>query len=70
MHLLHQPNDDDPTALPLDEMDQGKAPAHYTRFANYLDLWRASAVPNTESRRTGLADVTTADRPAAPTTIA
>jgi aspartyl-tRNA(Asn)/glutamyl-tRNA(Gln) amidotransferase subunit A len=33
------------TALPLDEVDQAKAPAHYTRFANYLDLC-ALAVPN------------------------
>jgi aspartyl-tRNA(Asn)/glutamyl-tRNA(Gln) amidotransferase subunit A len=33
------------TALPLEEVDQTKAPAHYTRFANYLDL-TALAVPN------------------------
>ncbi|MEJ5990443.1 amidase [Ramlibacter sp. PS3R-8] len=33
------------TALPLDEVDQTKAPAHYTRFANYLDLC-ALALPN------------------------
>lgn len=33
------------TALPLNEVDQSKAPAHYTRFANYLDLC-ALAVPN------------------------
>jgi len=33
------------TAIPLDEVDQGKAPAHYTRFANYLDL-TALALPN------------------------
>ncbi len=33
------------TAVPLDEVDQTKAPAHYTRFANYLDLC-ALALPN------------------------
>jgi aspartyl-tRNA(Asn)/glutamyl-tRNA(Gln) amidotransferase subunit A len=33
------------TAIPVDEVDQGKAPAHYTRFANYLDL-TALALPN------------------------
>jgi aspartyl-tRNA(Asn)/glutamyl-tRNA(Gln) amidotransferase subunit A len=33
------------TALPLDEVDQAKAPAHYTRFANFLDL-TALALPN------------------------
>lgn len=33
------------TALPLDEVDQAKAPAHYTRFANFLDLC-ALSVPN------------------------
>jgi aspartyl-tRNA(Asn)/glutamyl-tRNA(Gln) amidotransferase subunit A len=33
------------TAIPLEEVDQGKAPAHYTRFANYLDL-TALALPN------------------------
>ena len=33
------------TALPLEDVDQGKAPAHYTRFANYLDL-TALALPN------------------------
>ena len=33
------------TALPLEEVDQTKAPAHYTRFGNYLDL-TALAVPN------------------------
>jgi aspartyl-tRNA(Asn)/glutamyl-tRNA(Gln) amidotransferase subunit A len=33
------------TAVPLDEVDQTKAPAHYTRFANYLDL-TALALPN------------------------
>jgi aspartyl-tRNA(Asn)/glutamyl-tRNA(Gln) amidotransferase subunit A len=33
------------TALPLDEVDQTKAPAHYTRFGNFLDLC-ALAVPN------------------------
>jgi aspartyl-tRNA(Asn)/glutamyl-tRNA(Gln) amidotransferase subunit A len=33
------------TAMPVDEVDQGKAPAHYTRFANYLDL-TALALPN------------------------
>ncbi|HEX7891557.1 MAG TPA: amidase [Ramlibacter sp.] len=33
------------TALPLEEVDQAKAPAHYTRFGNFLDLC-ALAVPN------------------------
>jgi len=33
------------TALPLEEVDQTKAPAHYTRFGNYLDLC-ALALPN------------------------
>ena len=33
------------TAVPVDEVDQTKAPAHYTRFANYLDLC-ALALPN------------------------
>ena len=33
------------TALPLDEVDQTKAPAHYTRFGNFLDLC-AVALPN------------------------
>lgn len=33
------------TAIPVDEADQGKAPAHYTRFANYLDL-TALGLPN------------------------
>ena len=33
------------TALPLEEVDQAKAPAHYTRFANFLDLC-ALALPN------------------------
>jgi aspartyl-tRNA(Asn)/glutamyl-tRNA(Gln) amidotransferase subunit A len=33
------------TAIPVDEVDQAKAPAHYTRFANYLDL-TALALPN------------------------
>jgi len=33
------------TALPLDEVDQSKAPAHYTRFSNFLDLC-AVALPN------------------------
>ncbi len=33
------------TALPLEDVDQTKAPAHYTRFANYLDLC-ALALPN------------------------
>ena len=33
------------TALALDEVDQTKGPAHYTRFANYLDLC-ALALPN------------------------
>jgi aspartyl-tRNA(Asn)/glutamyl-tRNA(Gln) amidotransferase subunit A len=32
-------------ALRLDEVDQGKAPSHFTRFANFLDLC-ALAVPN------------------------
>jgi aspartyl-tRNA(Asn)/glutamyl-tRNA(Gln) amidotransferase subunit A len=33
------------TAVPLDEVDQTKAPAHYTRFGNFLDLCAVS-VPN------------------------
>src|SRR3954462_15592907 len=33
------------TALPLEEVDQTKAPAHYTRFGNYLNL-SALALPN------------------------
>ena len=33
------------TALPLDEVDQTTAPAHYTRFGNYLNLC-ALALPN------------------------
>lgn len=33
------------TAVPLEQVDQAKAPAHYTRFANYLDL-TAVALPN------------------------
>lgn len=33
------------TALPLDDVDQGKAPAHFTRFGNFLDLC-ALALPN------------------------
>jgi aspartyl-tRNA(Asn)/glutamyl-tRNA(Gln) amidotransferase subunit A len=33
------------TALPLDEIDQTKAPAHYTRFGNFLDLC-ALSLPN------------------------
>jgi aspartyl-tRNA(Asn)/glutamyl-tRNA(Gln) amidotransferase subunit A len=33
------------TAVPLDEVDQTKAPAHYTRFGNFLDLC-ALALPN------------------------
>jgi aspartyl-tRNA(Asn)/glutamyl-tRNA(Gln) amidotransferase subunit A len=33
------------TALPLDEVDQSKAPAHYTRFGNFLDLCGV-ALPN------------------------
>ena len=33
------------TAVPLDEVDQTTAPAHYTRFGNFLDLC-AVAVPN------------------------
>jgi len=33
------------TALPLTEVDQTRAPAHYTRFGNFLDL-SALALPN------------------------
>jgi len=33
------------TALPLEEVDQSTAPAHYTRFGNFLDLC-AVALPN------------------------
>jgi aspartyl-tRNA(Asn)/glutamyl-tRNA(Gln) amidotransferase subunit A len=33
------------TAIPLDTVDQSKSPAHFTRFANYLDLC-ALALPN------------------------
>jgi aspartyl-tRNA(Asn)/glutamyl-tRNA(Gln) amidotransferase subunit A len=33
------------TAVPLEEVDQTKAPAHFTRFGNFLDLC-ALAVPN------------------------
>ena len=33
------------TAMPLEDVDQGTGPAHYTRFANYLDL-TALALPN------------------------
>lgn len=33
------------TALPLEDVDQGKAPAHFTRFGNFLDLC-ALALPN------------------------
>jgi aspartyl-tRNA(Asn)/glutamyl-tRNA(Gln) amidotransferase subunit A len=33
------------TALPLEEVDQTKAPAHFTRFGNFLDLC-ALALPN------------------------
>ena len=33
------------TAVPIDEVDQTKAPAHFTRFANYLNLC-ALALPN------------------------
>lgn len=33
------------TAVPLEQVDQAKAPAHYTRFANFLDL-TALALPN------------------------
>ena len=33
------------TAIPVDEVDQTKAPAHYTRFGNFLDLC-AVALPN------------------------
>jgi aspartyl-tRNA(Asn)/glutamyl-tRNA(Gln) amidotransferase subunit A len=38
------------TALPLEEVDQARAPAHYTRFANYLDL-TALALPNGSDAR-------------------
>jgi len=33
------------TALPLEDVDQSKAPAHYTRFGNFLDLC-ALSLPN------------------------
>jgi aspartyl-tRNA(Asn)/glutamyl-tRNA(Gln) amidotransferase subunit A len=33
------------TAVPVDEVDQTKAPAHYTRFGNFLDLC-ALSIPN------------------------
>jgi aspartyl-tRNA(Asn)/glutamyl-tRNA(Gln) amidotransferase subunit A len=33
------------TAVPLDEVDQATAPAHYTRFGNFLDLC-ALSLPN------------------------
>ncbi len=33
------------TAVPIDEVDQTKAPAHFTRFGNFLDLC-AVALPN------------------------
>jgi aspartyl-tRNA(Asn)/glutamyl-tRNA(Gln) amidotransferase subunit A len=33
------------TAIPLEEIDQTKAPSHFTRFANFLDLC-AVAMPN------------------------
>ena len=33
------------TAVPLDDVDQTQAPAHFTRFANFLDL-TAVALPN------------------------
>jgi aspartyl-tRNA(Asn)/glutamyl-tRNA(Gln) amidotransferase subunit A len=33
------------TAVPVDEVDQTKAPAHFTRFGNFLDLC-ALALPN------------------------
>ena len=33
------------TAVPLDEVDQVKAPAHYTRFGNFLDVC-ALSLPN------------------------
>ena len=33
------------TALPLDEVDQTQSPAHFTRFANFLDL-TALSLPN------------------------
>ncbi len=36
-------------ALPLDEVDQTKAPAHFTRFANYLNL-PALSLPNGASQ--------------------
>ena len=32
-------------ALPVDEVDQTSAPAHYTRFGNFLDLC-ALSLPN------------------------
>ena len=32
-------------ALPVDEVDQTSAPAHYTRFGNFLDLC-AFSLPN------------------------
>jgi aspartyl-tRNA(Asn)/glutamyl-tRNA(Gln) amidotransferase subunit A len=38
------------TAVLLEEVDQAKAPAHYTRFANYLDL-TALALPNGSDAR-------------------
>jgi aspartyl-tRNA(Asn)/glutamyl-tRNA(Gln) amidotransferase subunit A len=38
------------TAVPVDEVDQSKAPAHYTRFGNYLDL-TALALPNGSDER-------------------
>lgn len=33
------------TALPLNEVDQGKSPSHFTRFANFFDLC-ALSMPN------------------------
>jgi aspartyl-tRNA(Asn)/glutamyl-tRNA(Gln) amidotransferase subunit A len=43
MRFLHDLIDD-PDA-PLDEVDQTSAPAHYTRFGNFLDLC-ALSLPN------------------------
>ena len=38
------------TAVPVEEVDQSKAPAHYTRFGNYLDL-TALSLPNGQDAR-------------------
>jgi aspartyl-tRNA(Asn)/glutamyl-tRNA(Gln) amidotransferase subunit A len=38
------------TAVPLEEVDQTKAPAHFTRFGNYLDLC-GLALPNGQDRQ-------------------